>query len=83
MGFGPQHEWVDDGAGGTMLQANYATKGKFSWRRWYNCQICGFSYPEDEVILDDNGAAYCLRFNHYEEIGKPSGGSFKFGSSED
>ena len=82
MSFGPQHEWVDDGAGGTMLQANYATKGKFSWRKWHNCQICGFSYPEDEVVFDDSGTAYCLRFNHYEEIDKPSGGSFKFGSSE-
>ena len=83
MSFGPQHETVDDGAGGTMIQANYAPKGKKSFRRHYNCQICGFTYPEDEVILDDSGAAYCLRFNHYEEIGKPTGGSFLHGGKED
>ena len=83
MSFGPQYETVSDGAGGTMLQANYAPKGKFSFRRHYNCQICGFTYPEDEVVLDDSGAAYCLRFNHYEEIDKPSGGEMKFGSSGD
>ncbi len=83
MGFGPQHETVDDGAGGTMLLANYASKGPQSWRRWYNCQICGFSYAEDEVVIDDSGAAYCYRFKHYEEIGKPTAGRLKFGGSSD
>lgn len=67
MGFGPQHEEVSDGAGGTMVQANFATKGPHSFRRWYNCQICGLSYPEDEVVLY-GGVAYCIKFKHYEEI---------------
>ena len=80
MSFGPQYEEVDDGAGGKMIQANYATKGGYSFKRWYNCQICGLSYPEDEVILDDeSGAAYCLRFDHYLEIGKPSAGELEHG----
>ncbi len=83
MSFGPQHEIVDDGDGGTMIQANYAPKGPKSWRRHYNCQICGFTYAEDEVALDDGGAAYCFRFNHDEEIGKPTGGSFLFGATDD
>lgn len=83
MSFGPQYETVSDGAGGTMTQANYAAKGKKSFRRWYNCQICGFSYPEDEVALDDSGAAYCFRFNHDQEMGKPTGGSFLHGGTGD
>lgn len=83
MSFGPQYETVSDGDGGTMLQCNYATKGPKSFRRHYNCQICGFTYPEDEVILDDSGAAYCLRFNHYLEIDKPTAGSLKFGGKDD
>jgi len=78
MGFGPEHEVVSDGAGGTMIQANFATGKGQSFRRWYNCQICGFSYPEDEVILEGD-AAYCLRFDHYLEIDKPTGGEMKFG----
>jgi len=72
MAFGPQYEEVDDGAGGTMIQANYTSKGPASFRKWYNCQICGLSYPEDEVELDDSGAAYCYRFDHYLEIDKKS-----------
>jgi len=77
MGFGPQHETVSDGAGGTMVQANYATGKGQSFKRWYNCQICGFSYPEDEVILD-GGLAYCLKFDHYLDIDKLSAGELKF-----
>ena len=79
MGFGDQYEWVSDGDGGLMLQANYATGRRHSFRRWYNCQICGLSYPEDEVTLDEGGAAYCHKFHHDEEIGRPSAGEMKFG----
>jgi len=54
------------GGSTTMIEAQFTPRGKQSWRRWYNCNICGLTYPEDEVRLI-GGAAYCVKFKHYLE----------------
>jgi hypothetical protein len=47
-----------------MLQAEFTTKGRHSFRKWYQCTVCTFSYPEDEIVFV-NGAPYCTRYKHY------------------
>lgn len=43
---------------GTMLEAQYGTKGSASGRKWYVCSICGLERPEDEVVKV-RGKIYC------------------------
>ena len=43
---------------GTMLQANYGTKGAASGKKWYVCSICGLERPEDKVVIR-SGKVYC------------------------
>ena len=43
---------------GTMLEAQYGTKGAASGRKWYVCSICGLERPEDEVVKV-RGKIYC------------------------
>jgi hypothetical protein len=50
----------------TMVQAEFTAKGRHSWRKWYVCTICGFSFPEDQVVLI-GGAPYCTKYKHYED----------------
>jgi hypothetical protein len=50
----------------TMIEAQFTPRGRQSWRRWYNCRICGLTFPEDEVRIV-NGAPYCIKFKHYLE----------------
>lgn len=47
-----------------MVEVNFTSKGRHSWRRWYQCSICGFSFPEDQVVLV-GGAAYCTKYKHF------------------
>jgi hypothetical protein len=54
------------GGSTTMIEAQFTPRGKQSWRRWYNCQICGLTFPEDEVRVIGE-AAYCIKFKHYLE----------------
>jgi len=51
----------------TMYEATEATRGSFGWQIWDTCLICGFDYPESEVIYV-NGGAYCTRFQHFRDI---------------
>lgn len=55
-----------------MLEAQFAPKGRFSWRRHYVCQICGFTYPQDEVLVK-GGLAYCYRFSHDQDSKREGG----------
>jgi len=50
-----------------MYTVNYTTRGPSRGVRWYNCEICGLSYPKDKVLLK-GGAAYCVPLKHYEEM---------------
>ena len=43
---------------GTMLEAQYGTKGAASGRKWYVCSICGLERPEDEIVRV-KGKVYC------------------------
>lgn len=51
----------------TMYTVNYTTRGPARGVRWYNCKICGLSYPQDKVVLK-GGAAYCTPLKHYLEM---------------
>jgi len=63
--------WVSNGTTYLtyMFEAQRATRGPYSFRKWYTCRICGFDFPEDQVVLR-GGAAYCIPYNHYYEIEK-------------
>ena len=71
-----------ESTGGTvstsMVWANYATRGPYTYRKWYNCTICGFDYPEDEVILR-GGLAYCLPRHDDEETSEVIQGRKRYG----
>lgn len=50
-----------------MLEAQYGTRGPFSWRKWYVCRICANDYPEDQVVLR-HGVAYCIPGRDYLDL---------------
>ena len=50
-----------------MYTVNYTTRGPSRGTRWYNCRICGLSYPKDQVVLK-GGSAYCTPLKHYLEM---------------
>ena len=49
-----QHVDLGDG----VLEAQYASRGPASGRKWYTCVICGLDFPQDKVVIR-GGAAYC------------------------
>ena len=57
----------------TMIEAQFATRGKQSFSKWEVCPICGFSYKQSEMIKV-GGAFYCTRFNHYIDAKRESAG---------
>jgi hypothetical protein len=56
-----------EGVDHLMYEAQYATKGPASGKRWYVCHICGWGFREDQVTLK-NGVAYCKRHGCYKDL---------------
>ena len=48
----------------TMLEAQFATRGKQSFTKWDICKICGFSFPVSQMRFVNN-APYCIKYKHY------------------
>jgi hypothetical protein len=57
----------NDGEEYSMYEAQFATRGPFSWQKWYTCCECLFDFPEGDVLLKD-GKAYCIPNKCYEDV---------------
>lgn len=51
----------------TMIEAQFATKGKQSFKKWDICMVCGFAYPKDQLVYI-KGAPYCIPQRDYEDV---------------
>lgn len=56
-----------DGVDHEMDEAQYATKGPATGKRWYVCVICGWGFPKAKVKLR-SGVAYCIPNRCYEDL---------------
>lgn len=61
----PKHP--DVGTDVDMIEAQFTPKGRFSFKRHYNCAICGLTYRADKVVLR-GGTPYCIPLKHYRDI---------------
>ena len=52
----------------TMYDVQYSTTRKvWTGMKWYVCQICGFSYPQDKVRIRGD-QAFCIPNRCYQEM---------------
>ncbi len=49
-----------------MYEAEFAVRKGHTFQRHYNCVICRFTYPRNEVVLR-RGKAFCIPRGHYKE----------------
>lgn len=50
----------------SYYDAERGTRGPYSFRKWYTCHLCGFDYPEDQVMIY-GGIPYCIPRRDYLE----------------
>jgi hypothetical protein len=48
----------------TMEEAQFTSKGPYSFERWYQCQICAHDFPKSQVVLRGD-AAFCIPHTCY------------------
>lgn len=53
----------------TMYSSAFGTYGPARGKKWYECHVCGFSYPEDRVVLR-GGVAFCRENMCYLDMDK-------------
>lgn len=62
-----------DGVDWEMYEAQYATKGPATGEKWFNCTICGDSFPKSKMAFK-GGAPFCIPHRCYLDKDEPRTG---------